>query len=75
MPPLKKTMFREYDIRGRVTDEELNATTAEWIGRGFGTFLARRGIDPAYGSGPLATVVQDILSIVVYFMVLQAFGI
>ncbi len=45
MPTLKQTMFREYDIRGRVTDEELNATSAEWIGRGFGTFLARRGID------------------------------
>ena len=45
MPSLKKTMFREYDIRGRVNDEELNARSAEWIGRGFGTFLARRGID------------------------------
>jgi len=45
VPVLKKTMFREYDIRGRVNDEELNAKSAEWIGRGFGTFLARRGID------------------------------
>ena len=45
MPVLKKTMFREYDIRGRVNDDELNARSAEWIGRGFGTFLARRGID------------------------------
>ncbi|HEX5132217.1 MAG TPA: phosphomannomutase/phosphoglucomutase [Candidatus Krumholzibacteria bacterium] len=45
MPSLKKTMFREYDIRGRVNDEELNARSAEWIGRGFGTYLARRGID------------------------------
>ncbi len=45
MPSLKKTMFREYDIRGRVNDDELNARSAEWIGRGFGTFLARRGID------------------------------
>jgi len=38
-------MFREYDIRGRVNDEELNAMSAEWIGRGFGTFLARRKIE------------------------------
>jgi len=38
-------MFREYDIRGRVTDDELNHRSAEWIGRGFGTFLARRSID------------------------------
>jgi magnesium transporter len=37
--------------------------------------FARRGLDPAYGSGPVATVIQDILSIVVYFMVLRAFGI
>jgi magnesium transporter len=31
--------------------------------------LARRGRDPAFGSGPLATVIQDVLSIVVYFAV------
>ena len=29
----------------------------------------RRGIDPAFGSGPLATVVQDLLSIAVYFAI------
>jgi phosphomannomutase / phosphoglucomutase len=45
LPTLEKTMFREYDIRGRVSDRELNATSAEWIGRGFGTFLSHRGID------------------------------
>jgi magnesium transporter len=45
------------------------------IGLGLPWLLARRGMDPAYGSGPVATVVQDILTIVVYFMVLQAFGI
>ena len=28
--------------------------------------LHRLGIDPAFGSGPLATVIQDLLSIVVY---------
>jgi magnesium transporter len=31
--------------------------------------LARFGHDPAFGSGPLATVVQDLLSILVYFTV------
>jgi magnesium transporter len=31
--------------------------------------LARLGRDPAYGSGPLATVIQDLLSIVAYFAV------
>jgi magnesium transporter len=29
----------------------------------------RLGIDPAFGSGPLATVVQDLLSIAVYFAI------
>jgi magnesium transporter len=29
--------------------------------------LRRLGLDPAFGSGPLATVVQDLMSIVVYF--------
>jgi magnesium transporter len=28
--------------------------------------LQRLGQDPAFGSGPLATVVQDILSIAIY---------
>jgi magnesium transporter len=30
--------------------------------------LARLGRDPAYGSGPLATIVQDVLSLGVYFL-------
>jgi magnesium transporter len=27
------------------------------------------GYDPAFGSGPVATVIQDVLSLVVYFTV------
>lgn len=34
--------------------------------------LHRLGRDPAFGSGPLATVVQDLLSIVVYFLAATA---
>lgn len=34
--------------------------------------LHRRGLDPAFGSGPLATVVQDLLSLLVYFAVVGA---
>jgi magnesium transporter len=30
------------------------------------------GVDPAFGSGPLATVVQDLLSILIYFLVAAA---
>ena len=29
--------------------------------------LARAGKDPAFGSGPLATMVQDLLSVTIYF--------
>jgi phosphomannomutase/phosphoglucomutase len=54
---LKKTMFREYDIRGKVNAEELNAGSTEIIGKAFGTFLDGRGIsdvvvgfDSRYGS-------------------------
>lgn len=34
--------------------------------------FVRRGLDPAFGSGPLATVIQDLLSILVYFLVMTA---
>lgn len=34
--------------------------------------LARLGTDPAFGSGPLATVIQDLLSIAVYFAIALA---
>jgi magnesium transporter len=34
--------------------------------------LNRLGIDPAFGSGPLATVVQDLLSIVIYLVIATA---
>jgi magnesium transporter len=32
----------------------------------------RLGVDPAFGSGPLATVIQDLLSIVVYLVIATA---
>jgi magnesium transporter len=33
------------------------------------SLLSRLGADPAFGSGPLATVAQDLLSILIYFAV------
>jgi magnesium transporter len=42
-------------------------TAATTIGFCFPWALARLGLDPALGSGPLATVIQDVLSLVVYF--------
>jgi magnesium transporter len=38
------------------------ATSLPWL-------LQRLGLDPAFGSGPLATVIQDLLSILLYFLI------
>lgn len=40
-------MFREYDLRGKESDDELNNTSLYFIGRGFGTYLRKRGITEA----------------------------
>lgn len=50
-------------------------SVAAALGLAFPWLLARLRLDPAYGSGPLATVIQDILSILVYFTVVRAFGV
>jgi magnesium transporter len=42
----------------------LVALTLPWL-------FQRIDIDPAFGSGPLATVVQDLLSILIYFAFVQ----
>jgi phosphomannomutase / phosphoglucomutase len=39
---IEKTMFREYDIRGRVSDTELNEQSVEQIAKAFGTWMRRR---------------------------------
>lgn len=36
--------------------------------------LSRLGRDPAYGSGPLVTVIQDLVSITVYLFTALAFA-
>ncbi|HET7730934.1 MAG TPA: magnesium transporter [Usitatibacter sp.] len=51
------------------------STIAATLGLLLPWLLARGGIDPAHGSGPIATVVQDIVSILAYFAVLRAIGI
>lgn len=45
MPKLKRTMFREYDLRGREAEDELNDTSMYYIGKGFGTYLRKHNID------------------------------
>lgn len=44
MANLKKTMFREYDLRGLVNAEELNLESVEIIAKAYGTMLRQRGI-------------------------------
>ncbi len=47
------------------------ATFWRWL---FPAIFDHFGQDPAFGSGPLATVAQDLLSILVYFAVVVAIG-
>jgi len=42
-------------------------TTATSIGLFLPWLLSRAGMDPALGSGPVATIIQDVLSLLVYF--------
>jgi magnesium transporter len=44
---------------------------ATTVGLGFPLLLSRLGKDPAFGSGPVATIVQDILSIAIYFGIVK----
>ncbi|MBU1626835.1 phosphomannomutase, partial [bacterium] len=44
MAVINRTMFREYDIRGMATDDQLNIQTVNLIGKGYGAFLQKRGI-------------------------------
>jgi magnesium transporter len=44
-------------------------STATLIAMALPWLIHRLGKDPAYGSGPLATVAQDLLSILIYFLI------
>lgn len=46
-------------------------TAATTIGLMFPWLLAKMGKDPAFGSGPIATIVQDVLSLLIYFVVVS----
>jgi magnesium transporter len=48
------------------------ASVATSIGVVLPWIFARLGYDPAYGSGPVATVIQDVVSLVIYFCVATA---
>ena len=46
---------------------------AAGIGLLFPWMLSSSGLDPAYGSGPVATIIQDVLSLLVYFACVRLF--
>ncbi|MEN9315240.1 MAG: hypothetical protein RIS35_1633 [Pseudomonadota bacterium] len=49
------------------------STSAAVIGFTLPWLLARTGADPAFGSGPVATILQDVLSLMIYFGTVSAF--
>jgi magnesium transporter len=46
---------------------------ASGVGLVFPWLLSRAGRDPAFGSGPVATVIQDVLSLLIYFAAVVLF--
>jgi magnesium transporter len=66
--PMVWLVFGELRLAAAVT---LALTGASMVASSLGLLLPwalqRFGLDPAYGSGPLATIVQDVLSLLIYF--------
>jgi magnesium transporter len=52
-------------VGGTVLAAGLTACT---VGVGLPWLLARWGKDPAFGSGPLGTIIQDVLTLLIYFL-------
>ena len=73
--PFVLWVFRDVRLAGAVATALFVASSiAATIGIAFPWALAKMRRDPAYGSGPLATIVQDVLSLLVYLGVVRAFG-
>jgi magnesium transporter len=45
----------------------VSGLASTFIAMALPSLFKRLGLDPAFGSGPLATLLQDLLSILVYF--------
>jgi len=65
--------FGDADLAVAVAVALLAASTcATTIGFALPWLLARSGRDPAFGSGPIATIIQDMLSLLIYFWTVKA---
>jgi magnesium transporter len=74
-PVLAAVLLAFRDLRLAIvvaTSVFASGALATTVGVGLPWALKRAGRDPAFGSGPIATVVQDVLSIAIYFLVAQA---
>lgn len=68
--PVVSLMFGDMTLGASVAVAILVAgAVATTIGLLLPWLLQRSGSDPAFGSGPLATIIQDVLSLLIYFVV------
>jgi phosphomannomutase/phosphoglucomutase len=65
MAELEATMFREYDLRGRVNDKELNEFSVGIISRAYGTMLQKRGLHEAVVGHDLRTGSKELTEVAV----------
>ncbi|HSO49506.1 MAG TPA: magnesium transporter [Acidimicrobiia bacterium] len=71
--PLALWRWSDFDVAVTAALALLAAcSTATVVAMALPYLLDRLGKDPAYGSGPLATVIQDLISILVYFAIASA---
>ena len=72
--PVVYIFFGDYRLAIAVGISLFSAgTIASCIGLLFPWLLFKLGKDPALGSGPVATIIQDVLSILIYFLVITFF--
>ncbi|WP_430232365.1 magnesium transporter [Nitrosomonas communis] len=72
--PFVWIFFADFNLAIAVSLSLIIASSiASTIGMVLPWLLQRLGTDPAYGSGPLATIIQDILSLLVYFLIVSMF--
>lgn len=68
--PFSLLMFHDLGLAVTVALSLITAgAAATTIGLGLPWLLKRMGKDPAFGSGPIATIIQDVLSLLIYFSI------
>jgi magnesium transporter len=71
--PMVRVRFDDTEVAGVVAASLFAACgTASITAMALPWAIDRMGADPAFGSGPLATVIQDLLSILIFFGIAQS---